>query len=264
MTRNFFFKNMKRIEDFTVIQHHWLNENTFLIELKSSGQLPVILPGNFAQIQINNTPGVFLRRPFSIYNADYKNNTLTFFIKIVGKGSRELGLLKPGDITSIIYPLGNTFSLPDKDKVLIVGGGSGIAPFLLLGKSFSEHQKKTTFLIGGQSKQDIMLTGTFKKYGDVLITTEDGSLGEKGLVTDHSVFNNNNFGYDMIYTCGPDPMMKAVANIARNKNIPCEASLENIMACGFGACLCCVVETTSGNKCVCTEGPVFNINDLAW
>ena len=102
----------------------------------------------------------------------------------------------------------------------------------------------------------------FKKYGRVFTTTEDGSAGEKGFVTNHSILQQEQF--DRISTCGPTPMMKAVARLAREKGIDCEVSLENLMACGLGACLCCVEKTTEGNLCVCKEGPVFNINRLLW
>jgi len=146
---------------------------------------------------------------------------------------------------------------------LIIGGGSGIAPFILLGKELQKRNNSISFLLGARSKKDIFLVDEFKKYGKVYITTEDGSLGEKGLVTQHSLFKNPKV-FSQIYTCGPDPMMKAVASIAQKNQIPCEASLENTMACGFGACLCCVVATTEGNRCVCTEGPVFNVKDLRW
>ena len=102
----------------------------------------------------------------------------------------------------------------------------------------------------------------FAKFGDVCITTEDGSLGEKGFVTNHSILNTKLF--DTIYTCGPKPMMVAVAKYAAGKDISCEVSLENTMACGFGACLCCVENTVEGHVCVCTEGPVFNTRKLKW
>ena len=146
---------------------------------------------------------------------------------------------------------------------MIVGGGSGIAPFILLGRELKNKNVNITFLFGARTREEIVLTQEFAKYGNVVATTEDGSEGEKGLVTQHSVFSDE-FPFDKIYTCGPDPMMKAVAKIAEKKNINCEASLENMMACGFGACLCCVTETTSGNVCVCTEGPVFNTSVLKW
>lgn len=117
------------------------------------------------------------------------------------------------------------------------------------------------FLLGARSVKDVLEIDEFNALGKVNISTEDGSLGEKGLVTLHSAWQNT---YDMVYCCGPLPMMKAVAKICRENNIECEVSLENMMACGLGACLCCVEKTVKGNICVCTEGPVFNINSLTW
>ncbi len=255
---------MKRIEDFTVISHKWLNYKTFIIELEAPEALPEILPGNFAEVQISNSPKVFLRRPLSVYDADPDSHTLSFFVKVAGEGTRLMGVAKQGDIMNIIYPLGNSFSVAEGNKMLIVAGGSGIAPFMLLARRLRKLHKNITFLFGGRTAEDIVLTDKFHCFGELLITTEDGSLGEKGLVTDHTLFKNNKLEFDHIYTCGPDLMMKAIASIAKEKNIPCEISLENSMACGFGACLCCITETIEGNKCVCTEGPVFDINYLKW
>jgi dihydroorotate dehydrogenase electron transfer subunit len=255
---------MKRIENFTVRGHKWLNYNNFLLHLESPDKLPPIKPGNFVEIKISNSPRVFVRRPFSIYDVDEETRTLSFYIKIIGEGTRLLGELRKGTKVNLIYPLGNTFDIPESGHVLIVAGGSGIAPFLLLARELRKRNLRITFLIGGRDTESIVLTEQFAPYGKVLVTTEDGSIGEKGLVTDHPVFRNGSSEFDFIYTCGPDPMMKAVSRIAREKNIPCEASLENMMGCGFGACLCCTVETTYGNVNACTEGPVFDVNVLKW
>jgi dihydroorotate dehydrogenase electron transfer subunit len=119
-----------------------------------------------------------------------------------------------------------------------------------------------TFLLGARSAKDLLLLDKFGEYGRVLVTTEDGSFGEKGFVTQHSVLRNEKF--DMVQCCGPTPMMKAVARYAREAEVTCEVSLENLMACGLGACLCCVEKTVEGNVCVCKEGPVFNIDRLLW
>lgn len=254
---------MKKIQDFTVKEYQWLNSSSYIIVLQSSEPVPEIKPGNFAELKIPNAPDVFLRRPLSVLDADYKNNTLSFYVKVIGKGTRKLGELNIGETINVIYPLGNSFSVNGAQQALIVGGGSGIAPFILLGRELRNKNIDTTFLLGAQTADDIVLTEEFEKYGRVLATTEDGSFGEKGLVTHHSVFEKIE-DFDMIYTCGPEPMMKAVADIALQKNIACEASLENMMACGFGACLCCVTDTTSGNLCVCTDGPVFKTKELKW
>ena len=256
---------MKKIQDFRVKDYQWLNENNYVIELQTEEEIPPIAAGNFAELEIPNTKDVFLRRPLSILDVNYEQNSLSFYIKIAGKGTRKLGELARGEKINLIYPLGNTFNTDATKKALIVGGGSGIAPFILLARKLREQNSEISFLFGARTTDEIFMTGAFGMFGEVMLTTEDGSLGEKGLVTQHSIFRNANFDFDKIYTCGPDPMMKAISYIAKEKDIPCEASLENMMACGFGACLCCVVETSEGkNKCVCTEGPVFNVNDLAW
>lgn len=116
-------------------------------------------------------------------------------------------------------------------------------------------------LIGTRTDKDILRKEEFEKYASVYYTTEDGSFGEKGYVTQHSILNES---FDHIFCCGPEVMMRAVAGYANSKNIECEVSLENTMACGIGACLCCVTDTKEGHKCVCTEGPIFNIKDLKW
>jgi dihydroorotate dehydrogenase electron transfer subunit len=255
---------MKRVEDLIIMKTHWLNYKTYVIELEGDKKIPEIQPGNFAEIQIGNSSKVFLRRPFSIYDANYDSNTMSFFVKVVGEGTRIMGELRKGDKLNAIFPLGNSFTLNTGKRVLIVAGGSGIAPFLLLGKQLKSAEKNVTFLFGGRTSDDIVLKKEFSPFGRMEVTTEDGSEGHPGIVTDHPILSEDVLHYDQIYTCGPDPMMKAVARIATSKGIPCQASLENTMACGFGACLCCITPTIRGNVCVCTEGPVFDIKELKW
>ncbi len=255
----------KIVEDHQIVDIQYPVKGNYIIRLRSPVEIPPVKPGNFAEILIRNNPEVFLRRPFSILDVDYEKREISFYVKIVGKGTRQLGEYNTGDKVNLIYPLGNSFTIPDSAKnVLIVGGGSGIAPFILLGKELRKKHIMTTFLLGGRTKKDILLTGEFAKYGEVYTTTEDGSAGEKGVVTQHSVFSSSGFNFDKIYACGPDQMMKAVGIKAVEKGTDCEVSLENMMACGFGVCLCCVTATLEGNKRVCREGPVFNVNYLKW
>lgn len=254
---------MKKVKDFKVIETQWLNQSSYILKLGSDSEIENIEPGNFAEIKVPNSPDVFLRRPISVYDVDPENNTISFYIKAIGKGTKKLGTIDNGCIVNIVYPLGNSFSLMENGNALIIGGGSGIAPFKLLAEKLQKKNTKVTYLFGARNKEDIVLQNEFNKLGKVLFTTEDGSLGEKGLVTQHTVFNSIS-DFDIIYTCGPDPMMKAIAKIAHAENIVCEASLENMMACGIGACLCCVTPTIRGNECVCTEGPVFNSKELKW
>jgi dihydroorotate dehydrogenase electron transfer subunit len=253
----------KRIEDLKIIEYKRISNDFFTLNLSANEKLPELKPGQFVQVKVEGSSETFLRRPISIHDADFEENTIKVLIQIAGKGTEALSKLRKGDLLNIIYPLGNSFSLPVLgDKVLLIGGGCGIAPLLYLGKYLKSRGYSTDVLLGFRSKERVIEYEEYLEIGNVFLTTEDGSLGEKGYVTSHSVLAG--LGYDRIYCCGPDSMMKAVAKYSRINNIPCEVSLENLMACGIGACLCCIVDTVKGNLCTCIDGPVFNINDLKW
>jgi dihydroorotate dehydrogenase electron transfer subunit len=255
----------KIVEDHEVVRLETPVPGNHILYLRAPVDIPEILPGNFAEIQVPDAADVFLRRPFSILDVDYEQRIISFYIKVIGKGTRKLGELRAGQKVNVIYPLGNAYTIDEGiGSALMVGGGSGIAPFILLGRELKRKNIRATFLLGARTAKDILLTDAFANYGEVLVTTEDGSMGEKGLVTQHSVFQDENFKFDKVFTYGPDPMMKAVGRIAQERKVACEVSLENMMACGFGVCLCCVTATREGNKRVCMEGPVFNVNYLSW
>lgn len=254
---------MKKILDTTIVAVEWLNAKNVLLTLTASQQMPDMLPGQFVEVRIDNAPDVFLRRPISIHFFDPQKNLLYLMVQVVGKGTKRMAALKLGDVLNLILPLGNTFRIPESQQhLLLVGGGVGVAPLLYLGAELKKKGHEVTFLLGARTAGDLLRMEAFQAYGDVYVTTEDASLGEKGFVTQHSLLQQQNF--DFIYTCGPTPMMQAVARYAKEKDIPCEASLENTMACGLGACLCCVTDTQHGHKCVCSDGPIFNINELKW
>jgi dihydroorotate dehydrogenase electron transfer subunit len=257
----------KRIANWKVKDNILFNQNYCLLKLTLEDEsFPEFLPGQFVQIKINNSENAFLRRPISVHYVDKKNRELWLLIRIVGKGTRYLSCLQPDDNLNLIYPLGNGFSMPDKPdtdkKLLLIGGGIGAAPLLYLGACLNERGFTPTFLIGARTEKDLLQLEEFNKWGTVYITTENGSVGEKGYVAGHSLLHSKNI--DFIYTCGPNLMMLSIARYARENGIPCEVSLENRMACGIGACLCCVERTVYGNICVCTEGPIFNIDALTW
>lgn len=251
---------MKKIIDFTVKENRKLNDDSFLLVLFSD-ELPEIKAGQFVNVKVEDSPSTFLRRPISVHDVYPEKGLLYLLIKIVGSGTAKLATLKPNDKLNIILPLGNCFTQPENGACLLIGGGVGIAPMLHLAKELKEKGLSPVLLIGTRSAKDIILKEKFEKQATVYYTTEDGSFGEKGYPTQHSILQEK---FDHIFCCGPEPMMKAVARYAYSKNIDCEVSLENMMACGIGACLCCVNDTKEGNKCVCTEGPVFNIKDLKW
>ena len=255
----------KFLLDLEVKSKAWLNPAYALLVLTLPDRLPPILPGQFVEVRVDGSPATFLRRPISVHQVDYEKNELWLLVQVVGDGSRRLAELEAGDVLNVILPLGNGFSLPPRKdaRVLLVGGGCGIAPLLYLGAYLRQQgYARCDFLLGARTAADLLQLDEYRRYGQVFTTTEDGSHGERGFVTHHPVMHEG--GIDMIYACGPTPMMKAVARLAREAGIACEVSLENTMACGLGACLCCVTDTTEGHVCVCTEGPVFNINKLKW
>ncbi len=248
-----------------VISNQRLNKDHTLIELKSDIRLEGIVPGQFANILVDKSHNIFLRRPFSIHQVDYKCNSIVFLIKEVGDGSKCLSNSLVGETWSIILPLGKGFSIPEiKSKVLLVGGGCGVAPLMLLATNLHKAGHQIEILLGAKSAEDLVELDVYSKYGIVHTTTEDGTHGTRGFVTDHPLFDKSLASFDKIFTCGPEPMMRAVAQKARLSNIACEVSLENTMACGYGVCLCCVTDTTEGHRCVCTDGPVFDIKQLKW
>ena len=254
---------MKKITDFRLIEKKEWAKSTFLL-LQCDEPLEEIKAGQFVQVRVDDAQHTYLRRPISIHDVDYQNRTITLLVQRVGEGTNKMSDIEIGDTLNMIYPLGNGFTIPENNEgnVILVGGGIGIAPLYYLGKMLKEKGIEPQFLLGGRSKSDLIMLEEFESVGKVYITTNDGSLGEAGFVTQHSIWKEKQF--DMIYTCGPKPMMMAVTKIAREKNIDCEVSLENLMACGLGACLCCVENTIEGNVCVCKEGPVMNINKLLW
>ena len=254
----------KYVLDLTVTDNQRLHSNYVLLKLTAQAPLPPMLPGQFAEIRVDGSPTTFLRRPISIHFVDVERNEVWFLIQLVGDGTKRLGEARKGDVINVVLPLGNGFTLPEKpsDKLLLVGGGVGTAPMLYLGEQLAKQGCKPTFLLGARSAGDLLQLEKFAAYGDVYTTTEDGTHGERGYVTQHSILEQQRF--EQIYACGPKPMMMAVARYAKSHEIACEVSLENKMACGVGACLCCVENTVEGHLCVCKEGPVFNINQLLW
>ena len=241
------------------------------------GPLPEMQPGQFVEVRVDGSPQTFLRRPISINLVDRQANELWLLVHAVGEGTRALAALTEGAVVNVILPLGRGFTMPDaaslpeeasrenrEERYLLVGGGVGTAPLLYMGQELVALGCKPAFLLGAHSADDLLQLDHFRSLGEVSLTTEDGSAGEHGFVTQHSIWQQASNVFTRICTCGPKPMMVAVARLARELGIPCEASLENLMACGLGACLCCVEDTTDGNLCVCKEGPVFQTDKLKW
>lgn len=288
----------KYLLDLRVVDVEHINEKYVLIRLTDDKPLPEMIPGQFVEVRVDGSTTTFLRRPISIHYVDYEANELWLLVAAIGDGTKKLAQLKTGDMLNVLLPLGNGFTVRSQKlgvrnsqaptphsslltsnstpssllTTLLIGGGVGVAPLLYAGKVIKENGGKPVFILGARSAKDLLELSRFSAIGDVYLTTEDGTapagyetVTEKGFVTMHSVWNNYSKDDDaFISVCGPKPMMVAVAKLAREKEIPCEVSLENMMACGLGACLCCVENTKDGNVCVCKEGPVFNIEKLNW
>jgi dihydroorotate dehydrogenase electron transfer subunit len=253
----------KRIEDFTVAENRNIADGFFVLKVTSSIPLGEIRPGQFVQALVTDSPATFLRRPFSVHDIDLSSNTLSILVQKAGPGTGRLSRLQTGEKINLIYPLGNSFTMPGTgEKVLLTGGGCGMAPLLYLGRKIKATGAELHFALGFRNSSRILEYDEYKKIGQVHLATEDGSEGYKGFVTDLPAFRE--MEWDRVYSCGPEPMMKAIASECSARGIFCEVSLENLMACGMGICLCCIVPTKKGNLCSCTDGPVFNIRELKW
>lgn len=258
--------NMKQCKDLKIVAVERPNDGYVLLKLTDNEPLPAIRAGQFVEIKVENSPQTFLRRPISVNFVDEAHNELWLLIQVVGEGTRHLASLQVGDTLNVLFPLGNGFSQGVAgERVLLIGGGVGIAPLLEYAKQLRQVGATPYLLLGGRSANNLLQLDLFRQYGEVFVTTEDGSMGEKGFVTNHSFLESyNSQPFQRISCCGPKPMMMAVAKWAKEHQVRCEVSLENLMACGLGACLCCVEKTVKGNVCVCKEGPVFDINELTW
>lgn len=250
--------------DFRVVENRHIHELYSLLILTPSENraLPEIEAGQFVQVRIDNSKTTFLRRPISVNFVDKDKNQLWLLVRKAGEGTAALSRLVPDNVLNLVLPLGNWFKVNAGEKrFLLVGGGVGVAPMLYWGARLRGQGYNPEFLVGARSESDLLELTELKALGEVHVSTDDGSAGTPGVVTLNPALQQK---WDRIYCCGPAPMMKAVAAAARRNSVPCEVSLENMMACGLGACLCCVEKTVKGNVCVCTEGPIFNTDQLTW
>ena len=253
---------------YTILEKDMLTPTICRMKVSAPRIAEAAKPGQFL-IVIDNPKGE--RIPLTISDYDAAAGTVDIVTQSVGASTMKIVAKNPGDsFSDVVGPLGKHSDFldlaPEELKNLsfvFIAGGVGTAPLLHYGEELRRMDHEPTYLLGGRSAGDLMQLDLFEKSGRVFITTEDGTLGEKGYVTNHSLLAQEKF--DGIATCGPKPMMVAVARYAHSQGTPCEASLENLMACGLGACLCCVEKTTEGhNVCVCKEGPVFNTELLPW
>ena len=219
------------------------------------------MPGQFVQVGVNRG-GTLLRRPLGIAEADTATGHVSLIYRVAGKGTLALSQLKPGDEIKLLGPLGHGFSTKAK-KPLLVGGGMGLSPLLYAAGYLWGHKTETDVLMGGRTEKELFWQQLFKDCAkNIHLTTDDGSLGTKGFVTTILPELLKENGYDLVIACGPEIMMKNVAKVCKEHDVPCEVSLERRMGCGLGACLSCSIDTVSGRRKVCKDGPVFPAEEV--
>lgn len=237
---------------YEIIDTRQLTETVF--EMKLRGDVSGIKCGQFVNLLID---GLYLRRPISV--CDLNGDTLTLVYKVVGKGTQKMSEMKVGEKLDVLTQLGNGYDLSLSGKSpLLIGGGVGVPPMFLCAKRLIGGGKSVTVVLGFNTKEEIFYEEEFKKLGaKVIVTTVDGSYGVKGFVTDAM----KDLEYTYFYTCGPEPMLKAVYNASKTSG---QFSFEERMGCGFGACMGCSCKTLYGNKRICKDGPVLVKEEIIW
>ena len=237
---------------FTIVENTPLTENVYKMVLKGDVS-DITAPGQFVNIKLD---GLFLRRPISV--CDVVDDTLTIIYKVVGKGTKQMSEMKSGAL-DVLTGLGNGYDLSvSGDAPVLLGGGVGVPPMYLLAKRLLAEGKKVKVILGFNTASEVFYENEFKMLGaDVAVTTVDGSYGIKGFVTDAL----QNMEYSYFYTCGPEPMLKAVYKASKTSG---QMSFEKRMGCGFGACMGCSFKTITGYKRICKEGPVMRKEEILW
>ncbi|MBU1026825.1 MAG: dihydroorotate dehydrogenase electron transfer subunit [Candidatus Margulisbacteria bacterium] len=253
-----------------VLDHKEVAPKHYKLTLFSSYISSRAEPGQFVNVRCSQEYDPLLRRPFSIHRVSKDYFELLY--EVVGKGTEQLSKQTIGSEIDVLGPLGSGFKIDGKKQIAILaGGGMGVAPLLLLAETLKDKVKAIYVLIGCNCKSRLLCEQDFKNVTDqVLVSTDDGSYGKKGFVSDtllevlNDTIGARNLSQSIIYACGPKPMLKAIADISFQKKIDCQVSMEERMACGIGTCLGCVVKTKDGYKKVCDDGPVFDSKEIIW
>lgn len=251
-----------------ILRAEKLSSDICRFTVKAPGIAASSRPGQFVMVRAGEGLDPLLRRPFSIHQVA-EGGVLQVLFKVIGKGTKALARLQPGQYMDILGPLGRGFSIAENKQHCLIGGGIGIAPLLFLAKKMLKKIEPSSIkvLLGARTKDELAsLQDDFASLGlNVQAATEDGSLGKKGLVTDLMVLVHHEDPVT-VYTCGPHPMLRAVVQLCRSNKWDCQVSLETMMACGLAACLGCAVPRPDmqGYVHVCKDGPVFDADEVAW
>ena len=249
---------------YPIISHKKKNKTYYHLVFFAPDLCASVKAGQFIHIKVSDGLEPLFRRPFSVYRA--QNGCIEVFYEPVGQGTKLLTQKKQGDVLDVLAPLGNSFQYPHKDieQIVFIGGGIGIAPLMIFSDQIKAHSAKKILLYGVRNQDQVFSLQDFKKNGfQCFLSTDDGSKGIKGHVS--QLFPKIQTSIKtMIYTCGPRVMMKAVADFAKDHQIPGQMSMEEVMACGLGACLGCSILTTTGYQTVCHDGPVFDLQEVVF
>ncbi len=259
---------MPVLEKALIISNNKKHDNQYVMELEASETVKECKPGQFLHVRVGAGLDPLLRRPLSLYDVDKKDKRISLLYKVVGKGTALLADMPGGTILDIMGPLGRGFSMPESaKKCLLVGGGVGMAPLFYLARELRGKAKKVLILYGVGNEKELLALDRLEAIGSrVLIATMDGSRGIKGPLAP-ALFSGmlEAESIDMVYTCGPEAMMRLWQKWARENHIPGEVSLEEYMACGVGACLGCARKIKPDEEHyvkICRDGPVFNMDEL--
>ncbi len=237
---------------FTIAENYALTSNVFRMRLVGDVS-DITTSGRFINIKLD---GLYLRRPISVFDTD--DDSVTIIYKVVGRGTEQMSTMKVGEKLDVLTGLGNGYDTSlCKEHAVLLGGGVGVPPLYMLAKTLISEGKKVSVVLGFNTKDEVFCEEDFKALGaDVEVTTVDGSYGIKGFVTDALPEN-----YDHFFTCGPEPMLKAVYNATNTSG---QMSFEERMGCGFGACMGCSCKTITGYKRICKDGPVMLKEEILW
>ncbi len=249
-----------------IVHNRAIGKDVFALRLEAPTIAEAAKPGQFLMIRVGETMDPLLRRPFSIH-AVHTSTCVDVVFRVVGRGTALLSRAGVGENLDVVGPLGHGFTWQDKSPALLMAGGMGVAPLLFLAQHMIKRclPDEVSLLIGARNLHEVLCADDFRDMGlAVSVATEDGSQGKKGLVTD-LMTEEMMAQRPQVYSCGPYPMLRAVARLAVERGLSCQVSLENSMACGVGVCLGCVTQMRDGSMArVCQEGPVFCADEVAW
>lgn len=257
--------------DAVVLDNYAVAEGIYEMWLQAPGPAAKAQPGQFVMIRPTEGGKAYLRRPMGIYDVDRQAGSLAILYEVHGQGTGRLALAQKGDVLPLLAPLGNGFTVPEGLKrALVIGGGIGVAPLYPLLCQLAAADVEAELLLGAQCAERLLALDRLPRLGvPVQLYTDDGTMGKQGYPTDDLPRLLRQGGYEQVFCCGPMPLMRRAAAACEDAGVPCQVSLEERMGCGFGICVCCVIDvhTADGGvakKRVCYDGPVFDSREVIW